>query len=166
MKISLILSVLAVVTLKASMYAFSPSKTPMLTLAVDHSLPGLPPVHIPAIDNSLVEYKFQIGEVFNLSCVVKHPLHRIKIAITREQIYTNGYKTNVTDLLSKYSLDPNQDLNDDRLTTEVDEYDSDSGASYLRVSLLIKDLDIKDTGFYKCTYDKIVKQIKVVVYSE
>jgi hypothetical protein len=138
------------------------------TLTVDVGASGASNTPVAIHQDNLIEYKFAVGEVFNLSCVIKHPSHKYRIAITREHLFSNGSKSEPTDLLDKLSLEPNPELKDDRFATEDYEFVGalDPTARHLRVSLIIKDLDIKDNGLYKCSYYQLVKQIKVVVYSK
>ena len=140
-----------------------PKLVPTLTVDVAPSLTHSSPVALH--QDNIVEYWFALDEIFNLSCVIKHPSYKYFISIIREQILTNGSKTEPVDLLNKGTLELNPDLKDDRLTTEDIDY-TDQSANHIRISLIIRDLQLKDNGIYKCTYYQLVKQIKVVVFSK
>lgn len=138
---------------------------PTLTVDVAPILSQLPD---PFNMGSIKEYHFALGERFNLSCVIKHPSFRYHMTIKRRALLNNGTKAEPINLVATNSYDPNPSLDLNRLTTETDEYFGtyDPTARFFRVSVIIRKLQIADTGFYSCEYHNITKEIKMVVFSK
>jgi len=134
---------------------------PQLTLTVEPLHGVEPPSHIPIPD-----YHFPVDSgLFNFTCTIKHPQHRYKLSISREQTKLNGQKA-VTDFIdpSDYKIHPDLAVGD-RMAIEYSEPTFlDQGATYIRVTLLIKNLKIEDNGVYICKYSNIVKKINAIVY--
>jgi len=90
------------------------------------------------------------------------------MSIRRRAIFNNGTKGEDAGLVAPNSYDPHPSFERDRLTTDTDEYFGtyDPTARYFRVSVIIRKLQIDDTGIYSCDYHDITKEIKVVVFSK
>lgn len=117
--------------------------------------------------DTIKEYHFPVGKMFNLSCDIKHPKFKFSIEIKRKQLLNNGTIAASSNLLgTNYVLHPS--LDKERHTVEDFEYTDayDLTAKHFRVSVIIRNLQIEDSGMYMCEYHNISKQIKVVVFKQ
>jgi hypothetical protein len=108
--------------------------------------------------------------VFNISCVIKNPTFFDHLAVSRRTLLNNGSLDAKLDLLHSrgYSANPDFPNQRDRLQVQTLEFypDYDPQSRHIRVSVIMKPLDISDTGLYKCEYQSIIKEIKIIVFKQ
>lgn len=140
---------------------------PTLTVDVSPSTALLP---TPFETGKLKEYHFPVGERFNISCVIKNPSIRHFLSISRRTVMNNGTKDASFSLIGDrgYYANPDFPNQEDRLQVQTEEFfmDYDQSQLNLRVSVIMRNLKISDSGFYKCAYHDIVKEIKVNVFKQ
>lgn len=138
------------------------------TLTVDVS-PSHTQIPVPFDTGKPKEYYFPVGQLFNVSCVIKNPSFMDHLAVSRRSIFNNGSLDDKVELLHSrgYAANPDFPNQKERLQVQTQEFypDYDQQSRHIRVSVIMKALDISDTGFYKCEYQQIVKEIKIVVFS-
>lgn len=90
------------------------------------------------------------------------------MSIKRRTIFNNGTQGDVTPLNAQNTYEPHASFDRHRLTTDTDEYFGtyDPTARYFRVSVIIRKLQIDDTGVYSCDYHNITKAIRVIVFKQ
>lgn len=101
---------------------------------------------------------------FNFTCTIKHPSHRYKLTVMREQQLNDGKSISI-DFIdpSDYILNPV--YNNGRTRIDFSEPNFiDSSAQFIRISLIIENLKVEDTGIYICKYGSIIKKISAVIY--
>lgn len=132
-----------------------PPLTPTLTVDVGSQPPILP---FPEVD----EFYFPVNaNLFNFTCMIKNPSYRYKMKITREQEFNNGSKNGPINLLNSDDMENlNPAVADPRFKVVFD----DSIERTIKVSFLANNVQIKDSGTYKCSYSNLNKQIKITVY--
>lgn len=139
------------------------------TLTVDVS-PSHSHIPIPFDMGSVKEYYFPVGEMFNLSCVIKNPSMFHFLSISRQTLFNNGSRDVRFSLIKESSYLPNPEFPNQprRLQVQTAEFykDYDHTQPHIRVSTIINDLQRLDTGYYKCAYNDIVKEIKVTVFKQ
>lgn len=139
------------------------------TLTVDVS-PSHSHIPVPFDMGNVKEYYFPVGEMFNLSCVIKNPSMFHFLSISRQTLFNNGSKDARFSLIKESSYLPNPEFSDQarRLQVQTAEFykDYDHTQPHIRVSTIINDLQRVDTGYYKCAYNDIVKEIKVTVFKQ
>lgn len=135
---------------------------PQLTLDVEPH-PGLTQAF--ANHTPVTEYYFPIDSGrFNFTCTIKHPSFRYKLTITREQIFNNGVQGPPVNMIDSNDYKLSSKINDKRMSVGYSEPELEPGANFLRVSLIIDNLKIKDNAIYTCKYSTIEKSIKAIVF--
>lgn len=144
-----------------------PKLVPTLTVDVSPSHTQIP---VPFDTGKPKEYYFPVGELFNVSCVIKNPSFMHHLSVSRRTIFNNGSLDDKLDLLDTRGYEPNPLFPNqpERLQVQTREFypDYDQQSRHIRVSVIVKALDISDTGFYKCEYQDIVKEIKITVFKQ
>lgn len=139
------------------------------TLTVDVS-PSHTQIPVPFDTGKPKQYYFPVGMLFNVSCVIKNPSFMDHLAVSRRSIFNNGSLDEKVELLHSrgYAANPDFPNQKERLEVQTKEFypDYDQQSRHIRVSVIMNALDISDTGFYKCEYQNIVKEIKIVVFKQ
>lgn len=171
-KLFLILLVAVLYALACDANTLSRSKRRMNlvpTLTVDVS-PSHTQIPVPFDTGKPKEYYFPVGQLFNVSCVIKNPSFMDHLAVSRRSMFNNGSLDEKVELLHSrgYAANPDFPNQKERLQVQTQEFypDYDQQSRHIRVSVIMKALDISDTGFYKCEYQQIVKEIKIIVFKQ
>lgn len=134
-------------------------QVPQLTLDV---IPHQGVAPSSGIDESTPDYYFPVDSgLLNFTCTIKHPQQRYRMRIIKEQLPLTELE-----LIDSGDYVLNTKIKDsERYILEYTEGIID-GSSYLRVSLLIKQLKLSDNGVYRCFYYKTSKQVNAIVYKK
>lgn len=136
--------------------------SPQLTLDVLPHPGAHPTPVITEVTESTADYHFPAeNSTLNFICTIKHATARYNIVIQKQDRETKE----ITDLLTKGEYEISQNLDKERFKVIFEDY-IENNVNFYKLTFTINRLKLSDNGIYKCTYNKITKQVNALIYKQ